>query len=179
LVDRVIQWGAGNNAQALIRAVRQHPDLELVGCRVWSEEKDGIDAGVLAGIGPIGIRATRDAQSLVATGADVVLFLPAMLPDTTESDREAIELLRSGESVISLTGDHSMPAAAGNGFGEAVEEACRISDSTFTSTGVNLGFIAERLGPSPANRTSCSTWRPTPMTAPSSTPRTWSAPVSR
>jgi hypothetical protein len=34
LVYRVIQWGAGNNAQALIRAVHQHPDLELVGCRV-------------------------------------------------------------------------------------------------------------------------------------------------
>jgi hypothetical protein len=120
LVYRVIQWGAGNNAQALIRAVHQHPDLELVGCRVWSEEKDGID---------------------------VVLFLPAMLPDTTESDREAVELLRSGKSVISLTGNHSMPAAAGNGFGEAVEEACRIGGSTFTAAGVNPGFIAERLAP--------------------------------
>ena len=147
LVYRVIQWGAGNNAQALIRAVHQHPDLELVGCRVWSEEKDGIDVGVLAGIGPIGISATSDAQSLVDTDADVVLFLPAMLPDTTESDREAVELLRSGKSVISLTGDHSMPAAAGNGFGEAVEEACRIGDSTFTAAGVNPGFIAERLAP--------------------------------
>ena len=39
LVYRVIQWGAGNNAQALIRAVHQHPDLELVGGRVWSEER--------------------------------------------------------------------------------------------------------------------------------------------
>jgi hypothetical protein len=39
LVYRVIQWGAGNNAQALIRAVHQHQDLELVGCRVWSEAK--------------------------------------------------------------------------------------------------------------------------------------------
>jgi hypothetical protein len=247
LVYRVIQWGAGNNAQALIRAVHQHPDLELVGCRVWSEEKDGIDA-------------------------DVVLFLPAMLPDTTEIDREAVELLRSGKSIISLTGDHSMPAAAGNGFGEAVEEACRIGDSTFTAAGVNPGFIAERLAPTltglcadvtavtiaetydvdlvdvkwsceviPAhrdisvagsvvsqgtvaaisqvwesvptdsdnialkkvtqwacsddipsvpvsrgwrvtiagNRTWSSTWRPTPMTARSSTPRTWSVPVSR
>jgi hypothetical protein len=66
-----------------------------------------------------------------------------MLPDTTESDREAIELLRSGKSVISLTGDHSMPAAAGNGFGEA----CRIGGSTFTAAGVNPGCIAERLAP--------------------------------
>jgi hypothetical protein len=146
LVYRVIQWGAGNNAQVLIRAVHQHPDLELAGCRV-SEEKDGIDVGVLAGIGPIGISATRDAQSLVDTDADVVLFLPAMLPDTTESDREDVALLRSGKSVISLTGDHSMPAAAENGFGEAVEDVCRIGDSTFTATGVNPGFIAERLPP--------------------------------
>ena len=143
MVYRVIQWGAGNNAQALIRAVHQHPDLELVGCRVWSEQKDGIDVGVLAGVGPIGISATRNAKSLFDTDADVVLFLPAMLPDTAESDSEAIELLKTGKNVISLTGNHSMPAVAGNGFGEAVEEACRIGHSTFAAAGVNPGFIAE------------------------------------
>jgi len=38
---RVIQWGVGLNGQALVRAIARHPDLELVGARVWSDAKNG------------------------------------------------------------------------------------------------------------------------------------------
>jgi 2,4-diaminopentanoate dehydrogenase len=144
---RVIQWGAGLNGQSLIRAVAAHPDLELVGCRVWTEPKDGIDAGTLAGIDPLGVLATRDAQSLVDLDAEVVLFLPAMAPDMTATDEEALALLRSGKNVISLSGADSMPTARADGFGERVTAACLAGNTTFHATGVNPGFIAERLAP--------------------------------
>jgi len=48
---RVIQWGAGVNGSAIIRAVARHHDLEVVGCRVWSADKAGVDAGVLVWTG--------------------------------------------------------------------------------------------------------------------------------
>jgi 2,4-diaminopentanoate dehydrogenase len=144
---RVIQWGAGANGQSLIRAVAAHPDLELVGCRVWTESKDGVDAGVLAGIGPLGVLATRDAQALVDLPADVVLFLPALAPDMSSTDDEALRLLRSGKDVISLSGADSMPAVRADGFGARIEAACAVGASTFHATGVNPGFIAERLAP--------------------------------
>jgi hypothetical protein len=64
---RVIQWGVGLNGQALVRAIARHPDLELVGARVWSDAKNGVDAGVLAGIGPVGVRATPRRTAPITT----------------------------------------------------------------------------------------------------------------
>jgi hypothetical protein len=144
LTYKVIQWGAGMNGQALIRAVNNHPDLELVGCRVWSEQKNGLDAGTLAGIEPLGVSATTDRQALLDADADVVLFCARIRPDTTENDRDIVDLLRSGKNVISVTGQHSMPSAI-PGYGEQFEEACRVGRSTFAASGLNPGFIAERL----------------------------------
>jgi hypothetical protein len=68
-----------------------------------------------------------------------VLFLPAMAPDMTATDEEALALLRSGKNVISLSGADSMPTARADGFGERVTEACLEGNSTFHATGVNPG----------------------------------------
>jgi hypothetical protein len=46
---RVIQWATGGVGRAAIQAVLHHPELELVGCWVHSADKDGRDAGELAG----------------------------------------------------------------------------------------------------------------------------------
>ena len=65
----MIQWGVGLNGQELVRAIARHPDFELVGARVWSEEKNGVDAGVLASVGPLGVRATTEmTRNLDAVG---------------------------------------------------------------------------------------------------------------
>lgn len=73
---RVIQWGAGANGSALIRGIAAHRDLELVACRVYGPAKDGVDAGELAGIAPLGVPATTDRYQVLETPADVVLFCP-------------------------------------------------------------------------------------------------------
>ena len=46
---RVVQWGTGAVGVEAIRGILDHPDLELVGAKVYSETKSGVDAGVLAG----------------------------------------------------------------------------------------------------------------------------------
>ena len=63
---RVIQWGAGVNGSSIIRGVARHDELELVGCRVYSDEKHGVDAGTLAGIDPIGVFATNVREEIMA-----------------------------------------------------------------------------------------------------------------
>jgi len=142
---RVIQWGAGMNGQALIRSVARHADLELVGCRVWSAAKNGVDAGTLAGIEPLGVPATNDADQLLDLDADVVLFCAQLRPDLQSNDDQICALLRSGKNVISVTGAHSMPMAFANGYGQQFEEACRIGNSSMAAAGVNPGFMGERL----------------------------------
>ena len=49
---RVIQWGTGNVGKHSVEAVHNHPDLELVGALVYSDEKAGRDVGEIVGIGP-------------------------------------------------------------------------------------------------------------------------------
>lgn len=143
---KVIQWGAGVNGSALIRAIHAHPDLELVGCRVYSDQKSGADAGVLAGIGEIGVRATNQRQAILELAADVVIHCPRQRPDLSENDQDVVDLLASGKHVISVTGTYSYPAAH-PGYAERFEEACRKGGTVFAHTGINPGFICERLAP--------------------------------
>ena len=75
---KVIQWATGGVGRAAIEGVLDHPDLELVGCWVHSESKDGVDVGELIGREPTGVRATRDADALLAMGADCVIYSPVM-----------------------------------------------------------------------------------------------------
>ena len=42
---RVIQWGTGAGGKHTLRAVLDHPQLELVGLKVYNETKVGRDAG--------------------------------------------------------------------------------------------------------------------------------------
>ena len=64
---RVIQWATGNVGRAAIEGVLDHPDLELAGCWVHGEAKEGQDVGALIGRDPIGITATRDIDAAART----------------------------------------------------------------------------------------------------------------
>ena len=61
---RVVQWAAGRIGQSSMRAIIGHPQLELVGLHVFSEAKEGRDAGELSGVEPIGIKATRKIEDI-------------------------------------------------------------------------------------------------------------------
>jgi 2,4-diaminopentanoate dehydrogenase len=74
---RVIQWGTGYLGKAAVRMVGGRDDLELVGARVFSPEKVGVDVGELSGMGPLGIEATDDEEALLALEADCVLWMGA------------------------------------------------------------------------------------------------------
>ena len=92
---RVIQWATGNVGKQAVLGALAHPELELVGCRVYGEDKEGRDAGDLIGAAKTGIVATRDVDAILALDADCVLYCP--LPwDLGEICR----LLESGIHVI-------------------------------------------------------------------------------
>ena len=67
---RIIQWATGSIGRYAIRAIAEDPNMELAGVWVHGESKDGVDAGTLAGIAPLGVKATRDKQALLALDAD-------------------------------------------------------------------------------------------------------------
>ena len=57
---RIVQWGTGAVGRAVLTAVLDpRSGLELAGVKVYSDDKDGVDAGVLIGRDPVGVTASR------------------------------------------------------------------------------------------------------------------------
>lgn len=134
---RVVQWATGNVGRAAIEGVVAHPDLELVGCWVHSADKHGVDAGVLAGIDPVGVTATGDRDEILALEADCVVYAP-MLADP--ADVEA--LLASGKNVVTPVG-WVYPFVTHDVTG--LEAICRDAGVTLHGTGIHPGGITERF----------------------------------
>ncbi len=133
---KVIQWATGGVGRAAIQYVIAHPQLELVGCWVHSPDKNGVDAGELAGGEPIGVLATTDADALVALQADCVMYSPVM-PDESIVCR----LLESGKNVVTplgwiFPGDRDV---------SRIESACAAGNTTLHGSGIHPGGIPERF----------------------------------
>lgn len=134
---RVIQWATGSVGRYAIDAIGDDPNLELVGAWVHSESKDGQDLGTIAGIEPIGVRATRDKEAVLAMQADCVLYAP-LLSDVDEICR----ILESGKNVVTPTGFSFVkdPLIAGK-----LDAACRKGGVSFHGSGIHPGFAGDRL----------------------------------
>jgi len=77
---RVVQWATGGVGVAAIKGVLEHPDLELVGCWVHSQDKAGKDVGEIIGGEPLGVTATNSVDEILALDADAVVYAP-LLPN--------------------------------------------------------------------------------------------------
>ena len=137
---RVVQWATGNIGLRSLRAVIEHPDLELVGLYVYSESKAGMDAGELCGLEPTGVTATRDVDEILALRPDCVLYM---------GDRADVDvlcrLLESGANVVSTRSEFHRPASMDPGVRARIEAACTTGSSSLFSTGSSPGFITEAL----------------------------------
>ncbi|MBV8786488.1 MAG: dihydrodipicolinate reductase [Mycobacterium sp.] len=96
---RVIQWATGSVGVAAIKGVLEHPDLELVGCWVHSDAKNGKDVGEIIGGPPLGVIATNSLDKVLGMDADAVIYAP-LLP----SVEEVAALLQSGKNVVTPLG---------------------------------------------------------------------------
>src|SRR5207248_11521736 len=102
---RVVQWATGNIGTRSLRAVLEHPDLELVGVYVHSPDKVGRDAGELCGAESTGVAATNDIEDVLALEADCVLYMPQQCDFC-----EVCCLLDSGANVVTRRGEfHHAP----------------------------------------------------------------------
>jgi len=137
---RVVQWATGNIGLHSMRAVIEHPDLELVGVYVYSDAKAGRDAGELCGVPPTGVVATRDVESTIALKPDCVLYM---------ADRADIDvlcrLLESGANVVTTRSEFHRPASLDPEVRERIETACRKGGASLHSTGSSPGFITEAI----------------------------------
>jgi hypothetical protein len=132
---RVIQWTTGNVGRRAVRAIREHPELELVGLYAWGEDKVGRDAGALCGLEDMGVIATNDLDALLALGADCVNY-NGLFPDFDAM----VKFLRAGVDIVSTTGFMTERNIA-PGVKERLEAAARDGGASLFSSGINPGWM--------------------------------------
>jgi hypothetical protein len=136
---RVIQWATGSIGQIGIQSFARNPLFELVGCYVTSRDKAGKDAGELAHIAPLGIRATNDKEAIFALDADCVHYAPLHV----DLD-DMVRLLESGKNVVTPAG-FVFPDATRPKDVARLEAACQKGRSSLHGTGIHPGFSGDLL----------------------------------
>lgn len=137
---RVVQWATGNIGMRSMRAVIEHPALMLVGLYVYSDDKVGRDAGEMCGLGPIGVKATRSIEEIIALKADCVLYMPQQI-----NADDLCRLLESGTNVVTTRTEFHLPNAVDPALRLRIDEACQRGGTSLHSTGASPGFITEAV----------------------------------
>jgi len=143
---RVIQWSTGNVGRFALRCIVGHPELELVGLWVHGAAKAGKDAGELCGLAPVGVRATNDADALLALDADCVCYTATADLRPFEALEDVCRILAAGKDVVSSS---IVPLVHPRSFlpelRDRLADACRRGGTSFFTSGIDPGFANDLL----------------------------------
>jgi 2,4-diaminopentanoate dehydrogenase len=142
----VAQWATGAIGRECLRFVMLHPELELVGVRVYSDDKNGTDAGDLVGLPRCGVLATTNRDEIINGDADVVVYAALITSDNRqELHQDVVDLLAAGKNVV-CTGIEFDPSYFGEHHLAEVEEAMKAGASSLAGSGIHPGFLFDRMG---------------------------------
>lgn len=139
-VYRVAQWATGRIGQSSLKALLQSPQFEVVGVYVHSEAKHGKDAGELAGLPPIGVKASRNIEDVIAAKPDVVV---ANMDGPNVDD--VCRFLEAGINIATSRVDYLEPEKMDQEVRRRVEAACAKGGSSIHASGSSPGFSSEAL----------------------------------
>lgn len=143
---KVAVWGPGSMGLIALRAVIDHPQLQLVDLVVHSDAKAGCDAGELCGIAPVGVVATQDSAALLAGEADVVVYAAAANLRPLEAIEDMASILRAGKNVVSCSVVPLVfPDAVDAVFTDPLRKAAQDGNASFFTTGIDTGFANDVL----------------------------------
>jgi len=143
---RVVHFGTGYSGVHALRGVIDHPELELVGLVVHSDDKAGRDAGEIAGIGPVGVLATQDLDAALAVGADAFCYMATTHGRFKAAIAEVCQILESGTNVVTTSfGLLIHPGSARPDVLARLDDAARRGGASLLSTGIEPGFFSDYL----------------------------------
>jgi 4-hydroxy-tetrahydrodipicolinate reductase len=138
---KVIQWATGTVGVHAVPAIASHPDLELVGLWVHSDDKVGRDAGEICGVKPLGVTATNDTDALQAGDADCICYMAHSDIRPDEVVEDLARMLAAGKNVVNTSFVPLLYAkAAGLGVLERLEAACLAGGTSLYTSGIDPGY---------------------------------------
>ena len=138
---KVAVWATGGVGRFAIRTIVDRPNLELVGAWVHSARKDGEDVGTLAGIAPVGVRASRDEATVLDGDADCVVYAaPAGSRRKKRWPTSAASWPRARTSSPHRFPAWFMSAVAMERYLDAIRQAAQAGSSSIFSSGYEPGF---------------------------------------
>lgn len=144
----VVTWGTGNVGKYALRAVINHPELELIGHIVSSDAKAGKDAAELAGLDtPTGILASNDIDAMLALKPDCVCYTAHSETRMLEAAEDQARCLQQGINVVaSSLFMLQQPDSPDVGFlAEPIKAACEAGQSTCFNNGIDPGFANDTM----------------------------------
>jgi hypothetical protein len=144
---RVVVWSTGGVGAIAIDAVNRRPDLELVGVWVHSPDKVGKDAGELAGIEPLGVTATNDADALIALAPDAVVYAASGPERDGAAVPDCLRLLEAGINVVSTSSTSLVypPSYFAPDWRDQLEAAAESGGASLYVSGIFPGFASDQL----------------------------------
>ena len=137
---KVVQWATGRIGEASLRELIRSPQMQLVGVYVHSEAKDGRDVGELCGLAPLGIKATRSIDKIIALKPDCVVA-----NQEGANVEDVCRFLEAGINIATSRVDYLEPDRMNPEVRRRVEEACRKGGASIHATGASPGFSSEAL----------------------------------
>ena len=144
---KVVVWATGRVGKLAIKAIADRPNFDLVGVWVHSESKDGLDAGTLAEIDPLGVPATRDKQAILDGDTDCVVYTGPATNRPREAIEDFIRILDAGKNIVttSLPGLVYPRGSMRTSTVARINEAAKRGNSSIYSTGIEPGFGCDLL----------------------------------
>jgi 2,4-diaminopentanoate dehydrogenase len=143
---KVIQWSTGNVGRHAVRLIVEHPELELVGLWVHSEEKAGRDAGELVGIDPVGVIASNDVDAMLALDADCVCYTATADLRPAEAIADLARIAASGKNIVSSSVVPLVyPPHVAPEMRKPLEDACSSGGVSCFTSGIDPGWANDLL----------------------------------
>ena len=145
---KVVTWGTGNVGRYAVRAVLNHPELELVAHIVSSADKSGRDVGELIGLADrVGVVSTDDIEVALATRPDCVVYTAHSETRMMEAVKDQARCLRLGINVVAsslfMLQYPDNPDVAF--LAEPLKAACKEGQATCFNNGIDPGFANDTM----------------------------------
>jgi len=143
---RVAVWSTGWIGSIAIRAAHRRADMDLVGVWVHSPDKEGRDAGELAGMDPIGLPATNDVDVILAARPQCVIYAASGPQLDAAAVPDYVRLLEAGVNVVTVTSWSLVyPPAFEPTWLEQLTAAAERGGASLYASGIEPGFAADQL----------------------------------